>query len=200
MKKVISIVAAIILTYSSLFTFMCHAAVDACNTCAFGPDPAEPEITEAEFPFTIVYELNGERIVYEDAIVCKYEGIFCDTGRGKYRWWSKDYKNGTPILDEYDNGEYVFFSFGAMPSELMGDNEYPTYSYISYSTKDKAEVLYYEYCGKDKLPFYNEDTGTFESKEKDIWLPMDITDEELLELGIVIISYEIAPPIENTFN
>jgi len=196
MKKVISIVAAIILTYSSLFTFMCHAAVDACNTCAFGPDPAEPEITEAEFPFTIVYELNGEQIIYEDAIVCKYEGIFCDTGSGKHRRWDKEYKNGTPILAEYDNGECVIYSFPVMASKMMGDEEFHSAPY----TEEESKPLYYKYFGTDMMPYYNEDTGTFESREKEIWLSVDITDEELLELGIVIISAEIAPPIENTFN
>ncbi|MFA8307240.1 YdgA family protein, partial [Paenibacillus alvei] len=36
------------------------------------PDPPRPEITYGEFPFKLVYEINGERKVIQDTVICEY--------------------------------------------------------------------------------------------------------------------------------
>lgn len=51
------------------------------------PNPSKPEITYGEFPFRLEYEINGERKVIEDTLICEYDGIGMDEGQGKYRKW-----------------------------------------------------------------------------------------------------------------
>ena len=50
-------------------------------------NPPKPEITYAEFPFEIVYELEGETVTVNDVYVCEYDGIGMNEGVGKYREW-----------------------------------------------------------------------------------------------------------------
>jgi len=58
------------------------------------PNPPKPGITYSEFPFRLVYEINGERKVIEDTLICEYDGIGMDEGRGKYRKWKEHLASG----------------------------------------------------------------------------------------------------------
>lgn len=62
----------------------------------FGEDPPEPAITYGEFPFELVYEINGERTTIRDVYVCEYVGVGWDAGRGSYRKWN-GYVKGTGL-------------------------------------------------------------------------------------------------------
>ena len=60
---------------------------------AFAPDPAEPNIKQATFPFSITYEADGETKSYSDDVVCKYEGISL-AGPSKSRSWDSRLRSG----------------------------------------------------------------------------------------------------------
>ena len=49
-----------------------------------------PEIRYGEFPFRLEYEINGERFVIEDTVICEFDGIGWNEAQGKFRKW-KDY-------------------------------------------------------------------------------------------------------------
>ena len=68
-----------------------------------------PQITEAEFPFEIVYEVDGETIKINDVYVCKFDGIGWNENTGKYRKW-KGYVKSTGIdyLVLLDDGNLKF--------------------------------------------------------------------------------------------
>lgn len=63
------------------------------GTWLFIPNPPEPEITYCEFPFEIVYEIDGEIITINDVYVCQYDGIGANEGSGKYRVWKSYIKS-----------------------------------------------------------------------------------------------------------
>lgn len=140
------------------------------------PAPDVPTITYAEFPFTLVYELDGEEITVNDTVICEYAGNVWDA-TGRYRIWDLYYMSGNVvILKNISEGEYIALSTGRTASYYMGDTESPTFS--------SGEA-----CGYYRGPYA--DTGIRESY---------VTDNELYEeYGVRIISFEIAPPIENTF-
>lgn len=96
----------------------------ACRIAA-SQEPAEPQVTYAEFPFTITYKLNGEQFTYEDAIICQYAGIASNEGyMKKYRTWKKSYLSGnSPIISYVDEQEYIVYTLSVEPAYLMGDNE-----------------------------------------------------------------------------
>lgn len=54
--------------------------------CLLSPTPPEPKITYAEFPFEIVYEIDGEIVTVNDVYVCEFVGVEWD-GKEKRREW-----------------------------------------------------------------------------------------------------------------
>ncbi|MGG0825238.1 hypothetical protein ABE099_20510 [Paenibacillus turicensis] len=52
-------------------------------------DPSVPEITYAEFPVRLEYEVNGQKKVATDTVICEYDGIGYNEGQGKHRKWKK---------------------------------------------------------------------------------------------------------------
>jgi hypothetical protein len=58
------------------------------------PNPAKPEITHAEFPFTLTFSINGEQKIIKDVLICDYDGIGIDEGHGKYRKWKSHLASG----------------------------------------------------------------------------------------------------------
>lgn len=104
------------------------------------PDPPKPEITYGEFPFRLVYELNGERKVIEDTLICEYDGIGMNEGQGKYRKWKEHLASGKEklLLLELDNPaalrsnrkvvkQEIYYSTGSA-QYYMGDmKDYKTY-------------------------------------------------------------------------
>ena len=52
------------------------------------PRPPMPEIMYAEFPFRIEIEHNGERLVFEDTLICEFSGFRMTGGiGGNWRWY-----------------------------------------------------------------------------------------------------------------
>jgi hypothetical protein len=75
------------------------------------PSPPSPDITYAEFPFRLEYEINGQRKVVQDVLICEFVGIGMNEGTGKYREWKKRLASGSnkiQLLVNYDKPGYVF--------------------------------------------------------------------------------------------
>ena len=89
------------------------------------PNPPKPEITYGEFPFELVYELDGEIKVVKDVLICEFDGFNLNTGRGKNRQWKTRTESGEDrITLLYSEGIEIFFPSGTDKGDLyMGDPE-----------------------------------------------------------------------------
>jgi hypothetical protein len=149
------------------------------------PNPPGPEIKNGKFPFELVYEINGEKTVVKDTILCEFDGFGVDEGRGKYRKWKETLASGKEdiVLWRNNKGRTKQFLYYALPpaSYLMGDGDKSDYD-------------------TDYNELYHNGTILFTGDSK------DSSDESLIEskklftkYGIKIIAFEFAPPITNTF-
>ena len=147
---------------------------------ALSPDPPKPHITEAEFPFTLVYEIDGEQFTVSDIYVCEYDGIGMNEGVGKYRKWkgymkSKGEESSDEIVLIKDGKKTVCASVGDAYA-YMGDDDY------------------IDTTGGNMLSFYvTESNGSYQSWRA---LSTDVLEEEY---GVTVISWQFTPPIKNTF-
>jgi len=54
---------------------------------ALSPTPPKPKNTYGEFPFHLVYEVDGEQFTIDDVIVCEFIGRGANEGSGKFLKW-----------------------------------------------------------------------------------------------------------------
>jgi hypothetical protein len=55
----------------------------------FEANPPEPKNKYGEFPFHLVYEINGIQHTIDDTIICEYAGIGIDEANGKHIKWEE---------------------------------------------------------------------------------------------------------------
>ena len=140
------------------------------------PDPPAPEITYHEFPFTLVYGINGKKIVVEDTIKCEFKG-FASGSNGKWRMWEASLASNEGISK--DSGvsiqayglDNVFFSLGDA-HYYMGEPGYTTMNLYAYRI---------ETFGGLKTRY-------------------ELSSDELLkQYGIILVTWNPSPAIENSF-
>jgi len=150
-----------------------------------------PKIKKAEFPFKLVYEKDGEEITVEDTLICEFDGFGADEGQGIYRKWKSHYASGNEkILFHYaENTESVgHFRESALTQEIYytpGSPDYYMGDYKYYVTFD-----------------HNIPEASFsETYEDGASSDGGLVEADLLleRFNIKLISWEIAPPIENSF-
>lgn len=141
-----------------------------------GSAPHAPKIKYGEFPFKLVYEVNGERITVEDTLICKYDGNVWNEGLGKQRKWRS----------------YLASNKEERSIQLM---ELSDHTKIYYSTDRPAY-----YMGDGKKTKYQNDpfNGVFAVGPSSSRLHGMAIKDMLEYLNIVLIEWEIAPPIENS--
>ncbi|MBR1443514.1 MAG: hypothetical protein IJ583_08280 [Firmicutes bacterium] len=149
------------------------------------PDPPEPLIKYSEFPFVLEYEKNGEHFKIEDTVICEYNGIGANEGRGKYLKWKsylKKHNNDEIILYEKDNTKIVFAPCNSDNAAIyMGGETF----YGNGSVND----LTYPFPGA----WYICDEGDHE-------LIIEINEKKLFEeYGIKLTYIETSEPITNEF-
>ena len=106
MKKSIIILLVIIIVFS----------FSSCETVP------EPQIKEGEFPFEIVYEIDGEIITVNDVYVCEFDGYDWNEGSGKHRKWKGYIKSsGSEELILLEDGDLKFAVSVGSPEYYMGD-------------------------------------------------------------------------------
>lgn len=150
------------------------------------PNPPRPEIKYGEFPFKLVYEINGEQKTIEDTLICEYDGLNI-TEAGKYLKWKRRLfsgHNGIVLLkmsipaDKDKSGRKVV---SRSIVYWLGPTEY----YMGAQND-------FEYTFPDAGCYYELEDGTFRNES--------ISATELLEkYAIKLISWDIEPPIQNRF-
>jgi hypothetical protein len=174
-----------ILTYISLPWIFLHIGLQLL------PNPPRPEITYEEFPFRLEYEINGNRKVIQDTLICEYDGIGIDEGNGKYRKWKKHLLSGNQkiLLLNLDRGASGI---------AFGNNK--TVNQVIYF--DPGPAWYYmgdnEHGNGYKPPFPN---ASFSEKYQDGSGANGIiqSDDLLKKYKIKLISWDYSQPIENKF-
>lgn len=141
------------------------------------PDPPRPEITYGEFPFKLVYEINGERKVIQDTVICEYDGVGMDEGQGKHRKWKQRYVSGNKniTLLKINNNSEIVYSEGS----------------ANYYMGDLKEYEQYNPLFPDAIIIEKDIGSTSEGLIR--------ADELLKKYHIKLISWEPSPPIKNTF-
>ena len=145
-------------------------------------NPPKPEITHGEFPFHLTYEIDGQFFEVEDTLICNFDGFGVNEARGKYRQWESHLESGNTRITLFKNNEIeIFYSPNINHWETgafyMGDTE--IYSSI---TNIFPNAWY---------------TSDFEDKQINAYI---ISADDMWEkYRLKLISWELAPPIQNTF-
>ncbi len=89
------------------------------------PDPPKPQTTYGEFPFEIVYQINGETVTVTDVFVCEYDGIGMNEAVGKYVKWKGYIKSSKKeeLVLLTDHTVKIICTLGD-PAYYMDDPEY----------------------------------------------------------------------------
>ena len=173
-RIILSIVLSILLISILIVAYFMLPWIILYWAISSSPDPLLPQITYGEFPFELVYEINGERVIVNDIYVCEYDGLIVSEGSGsKERTW-KGYVKSTG--DEYgvvlaEDNERVVYCFVGDAEFYMNDPETPEGTALTPHIFDK-KIISAEIMQSDELiEFYD----------------------------IKIISWQFSKPIENTF-
>ncbi|MEX1029266.1 MAG: hypothetical protein WDZ91_04370 [Paenibacillaceae bacterium] len=78
------------------------------------------------------YEINGQRKVIEDTLICEFDGFGSDEGRGKYRKWNQRLASGNEniTLLKVDDTKEIYYPLGST-DYYMGDlGKYETFNHI----------------------------------------------------------------------
>ena len=139
-------------------------------------NPPKPEITYAEFPFELVYEINGETITLSDTYVCEFDGFGWNEGEGKIRQWKGYFKSNQQkdIVLIKDKNKEIVCDIGS-PEYYMGDQKY------NVSPRTDPILVLVEYY----------DTGGVSSS---------LCSDQIKEYyKIDLVSWNLSNPIENEF-
>jgi len=187
MKKMIIIVSAILLSIVLIIASLPFVLGGIDEGIMFysllfdellTPNPPRPAITYGEFPFALVYELNGEEKVIEDVLIIEYNGIFVHGG-GRNRWWVHRLKSEDNLITLLRIDETTVIHY---PISMFS---------IGYYMGDSGGGIGFS---QSASRHNSQQNPTFSMEG------YRINPEELLDVyGIRIISWEIAPPIVNTF-
>lgn len=149
----------------------------------FMPGPGVPEIKYGEFPFRLEYELNGQRHIVEDIVICEFDGYGMNTAEGKYRKWKTRLASGQEriTLLKLSETEEIYFPTGGAKEYMDEDKkEYEIEQENNITGKQDYKAIWYK-DGNNGFTYILE------------------ADELLREFKIKIISWEPSAPITNTF-
>lgn len=151
-------------------------------------DPPKPEITYGEFPFRLEYEINGERKVIQDTLICEFDGIGISEGLGKYRKWKEHLASGKDdvVLLEIDNPAPDGYE-----RIVKQDITYPIGSAYYYMGDVEEDEIFSE-CFPDASYYLEYEDGGSDSGV--------IRADELLEkYHLKLIKWDYTQPIKNHF-
>lgn len=181
MKKMIAVLCAVLIILSF-------------SGCAKRYEAA-PQITEGEFPFVFEYELNGQRYLIEDAVVCKFDGYDLSNPFPFIpysRTWLASLKSGEEdkrVIIEFDENTESALVSGRVNVESRVHLFYGSGGYYLGDPEDADKGPKIRYTEKYQ-------TGPKESTV----MGTDLTYEQLEALfGIKVIRFEFGSPINNTF-
>ena len=157
-------------------TIFLIVAILATVICSVGISIAKkPTVTEGEFPFSIIYELDGEKITIEDVYKVRYvrNDGYADTKSRVYEGELKSTgENDSFYLLKKNESGRIELSLHLYPDYLMGDPDGDYFENEPFEPK----IYYYD----------------LEENESD-------DEETLAAQGVKLISFEYPTPIENSF-
>lgn len=168
------------------------------------PKPPKPTICYGEFPFTLTYELNGEVKTIEDIAVCEFDGYYELTGAGQDRKW-KTYLKSEKDDSNSEEGSQHITSIDEIPLLDLRNDE------IVDDTGHK--ILQFYFYGGNGHYYMGDESGRRARKPqsfKEVYYAYQYengeirhggvnADEALEKYHIRLISWESAPPINNSF-
>lgn len=184
--KWILIIGAVIL-FTVIIVGIFYFLVISGAIFSFMPNPPMPEVTYGEFPFRLTYELDGETKLIEDTIICEFDGFTVEGENGKYRKWKTYLKSGNEritLLDVRQLGEKDDFNNTIL--ELFF-----SYGNAEYYMGDKYR------CSKAEISTYIE--YMYQTVDGRIGFSAFFADKAYEKYKIKLISWEVAPPIQNSF-
>jgi len=155
------------------------------------PNPPKPEVTYGEFPFHLVYEINGQQKVVQDTLICEYDGIGMNEGQGKYRKWKERLASGNKsiLLLNADGASGIAFSNKeTLKQEIYYDPGPGWYFMGDYEPGN-------EYRQNSPNASYSE-----QYKDGNGSYGIIHADELISKYHIKLISWDIAKPIKNKFS
>ena len=144
------------------------------------PNPPEPTIRYGEFPFELVYEIDGEIVTVNDVYICEYTGIAltseCCAKERSWKGYVKSSRESGVFLTEDKTEEgtiKIYCSVGSariyMDDERYGKTSGWTPKVYSIETTDRTSTTCF--LGEEIMEKYH----------------------------IKLISWKFSDPIENTF-
>jgi len=141
------------------------------------PNPPKPRITYGEFPFTLVYEINGEEMIIEDILVCEYDGVSIYGDSWKENSWKSSLRSG---------GKRIIL--------LQIDEEWE----LHYGTPGATTLMDSAEAAAEGWNYFSKEAMLRDKSLNDSVGGDRVNEEELLsKYGIKIVSWYIAPPIDN---
>lgn len=187
MKKITIIIVICAIIFILLVVLLFIAAFGGFNFLLSVPDP---QIKYGEFPCKLTYEINGEIKTVEDTIICEFDGYEVLGESGKYRKWKSHLKSGNEeivLLDLRNRNEKN--EFGHTMLELFfywGSAEFYMGDYESGRAREAQDFNWIEY--------------KYKTDENQIGGSGYKADEAFEKYAIKLIKWEIAEPIENSFD
>ncbi|MEK5144600.1 hypothetical protein [Paenibacillus sp. FSL M7-0134] len=155
------------------------------------PNPSHPEIAYGKFPFRLEYEINGQRKVIQDTLICEYDGIGSNEARGKYRKWKESLSSGGRFLSLIKvNGRIEISYHPGIAEYYMGDLD----STDEYK-QTAADSIFIEQEGF----IIKKDGRVFENDGRTINTQFSNSNELLDKYHIKLISWDSTPPIKDNF-
>lgn len=161
---------AVLIILATIFVFPWIAIAIGVHT---SPNPPEPNVKYGEFPFEIVYKINGETFTLNDIYVCEYDGIAIDEGSGKHRTWNgyvkSTEKRGAILLEDE---ERIIYCYVGDAETYMGDQDNGWQRPLTPYLYAKSKISNYDILSEEEI---------------------------LAKYNLEIISWSLSDPIENSF-
>jgi len=165
----------------------------------FVSNPPMPGIRYAEFPFRIEIEHKGERLVFEDVIICRFAGFNISYSGGhfrRFRQWRSHFESGRPYSTRYPSLEilhtdYVRIVFYSGEPAFYMDLPWYQLEHGMPRSLMRPSIMVYNLEMRER--------GEHPSSFSLLHMQHEWHKATLADFGIEVISIELTPPIENTF-
>lgn len=108
---------------------------------SFSKKPLTPTQKTGEFPFRLVYTVDGEQYTEEGTFVCEYMGVSMNTAYGKFRKWRGYIKETEKTyLVLYKNEKVEVRCDLGNPIYYMNDINHPQYEHIDVPVKPSLHL------------------------------------------------------------
>lgn len=154
-----------------------------------------PQITEGEFPFIVEYELNGEKYIIEDTVVCSFSGYDASAWFAEPRVWNAHLKSGNEnkriIL--YKENNYSVLTPNRVNALSRVVLNYGMAEYYMGDKRNARSLIYAK-----PFFYYDERYSTDEGTEYNTGEKLSKKELEKY-FGIKILRFEFSKPIKNKF-